>query len=265
MVVLMGGIDADASDWASRVNRNGGTVASSTVRAVSRLVRQTKAAGIWPKLNRFSVFQGDQLAAALVPLKTGGGSATDANVNFVAADYSSATGLTGDGSSKYLDTGLAPSVAMTTSSGSLWFYAGTAAVPGAGNVMIGASGAAGVDPTYLVDDAGTTLRGAIASAYADAAVATATSLGFVGVSVNGSRVQSFYRNGAQVGTQPTAAGNLAADSVYVFALNAAAVASSFSPENCRAYAIGQGLSASEALTFNTIMEAFQDEVGRGVQ
>ena len=103
----------EAADWANRVRANSGSVSGSTLMAVSRLCRAIDAAGIRDRFFRMGIFAGDNLSAVLVPLFRGAslsgtqyGLTTDANQNFVAGDYTLATGLTGNGTSKYLQTGV---------------------------------------------------------------------------------------------------------------------------------------------------------------
>jgi len=106
-------VHPEAADWASRARANSGSVSGSTLMAVSRLCRAIDAAGIRARFLRLNVFAGDNLSAVLVPLFRGAslsgtqyGLTTDANQNFVAGDYTLATGLTGNGTSKYLQTGV---------------------------------------------------------------------------------------------------------------------------------------------------------------
>ena len=108
------GLHPEAASWRTRVVDNGGTVSAATLKAVSDLCRAIDAAGIRARFLRLNVFAGDNLSAVLVPLFRGAslsgtqyGLTTDANVGpFVSGDYTLATGLTGNGSSKYLQTGV---------------------------------------------------------------------------------------------------------------------------------------------------------------
>ncbi len=110
------GLHPEAASWRTRVVDNGGTVSAATLKAVSDLCRAIDSAGIRSRFLRLNVFAGDNLSAVLVPLFRGAslsgaqyGLTTDANVSagpFVSGDYTLATGLTGNGSSKYLQTGL---------------------------------------------------------------------------------------------------------------------------------------------------------------
>ena len=106
----------DAASWASRVVANGGSVGSS-LPAVNTFCKAIAAAGIRDRFYRLNLFCGNSdatLAAVRTPLYRGPslsgtqyGNTTDTNANFVAADYSEASGLKGNASTKYLDTGLA--------------------------------------------------------------------------------------------------------------------------------------------------------------
>lgn len=112
-----GGFHPEASDWRSRVIANGGTVSGSTLTAVSNFCRSIDSAGIRDRFYRLNLFCGNDLSACLVPLYRGQsrtgtqfGNTTDTNNNFVSGDYSpsgSAAGLTGNGTTKYLATGVA--------------------------------------------------------------------------------------------------------------------------------------------------------------
>jgi hypothetical protein len=106
----------DALDWMTRVYLNGGSVSPATATAVNTFCNAIDAAGIRSKFLRLNPFAGNSdgaLAAVRTPLYRGPslaaqyGNEMDDNVNFVPADYSLTTGLTGHSSSgKYLRTGL---------------------------------------------------------------------------------------------------------------------------------------------------------------
>jgi hypothetical protein len=101
------GLDPEVRDWLVAVGRNGGTVSPADVLAVEAFVRGCKADGLWDRLEFVLPLVGQDLAAALVPLRraNSGPPGPVANVNFVPADYDPVLGLKGDGTTKYLDTG----------------------------------------------------------------------------------------------------------------------------------------------------------------
>ena len=107
------GVHPEAASWRTRVVANGGSVSATTMQAVDRFCRSIDSAGIRDRFYRMGIFAGSNLNAALVPLYRGPslggtqyGDATDTNNNFVAGDYAESNGLKGNGSTKYLATGL---------------------------------------------------------------------------------------------------------------------------------------------------------------
>ena len=110
--------NADAQDWVNRVYANGGTVSTSTANAVNTFCAAIDTAGIRDRFYRLNLFAGTGLSSCLVPLYRGQsrtgtqyGNTTDTNTGpFVSGDYAetgASGGLKGNGSTKYLDTGLA--------------------------------------------------------------------------------------------------------------------------------------------------------------
>lgn len=111
----------DCRSWISRVLAAGGSVSSTTAAAVSQFCNAIDAAGIRNKFYRLNLFCGTSdasLNAVRTPLYLGPslsgaiyGNTTDTNVNFVAGDYAetgASGGLTGNGSTKSLQTGIRP-------------------------------------------------------------------------------------------------------------------------------------------------------------
>jgi hypothetical protein len=112
---IASGVHPEAAAWRSAVVANGGSVSASTVRAVSKFCADIDKAGIRDRFYRLNLFCGNDLNAVLVPLYRGPsrtgtqlGNATDINQGtFVGSDYVENSGLKGNGSSKYLETGVA--------------------------------------------------------------------------------------------------------------------------------------------------------------
>jgi hypothetical protein len=115
---IASGVHPEAAAWRSAVVANGGSVSASTLKAVADFCKAIDAAGIRDRFYRLNLFAGTGLNACLVPLYRGQsrtgtqfGNTTDTNVGpFVSGDYAetgASGGLKGNGSSKYLDTGLA--------------------------------------------------------------------------------------------------------------------------------------------------------------
>lgn len=254
-------INDEAADWVTRVYSNGGTASQSTMLAVSQFVASCKSANIWSKLNRVNLFAGTQLAAALVPLKVGGGNATDTNVNFVAGDYTEATGLTGNGTTKYLNTGLLAN-ALTANDTHLALY--NRASPG--GLYMAAVDGGGNSLQLLAPFGDNTVFSRQYSTGGGQLVSPALTgpTGFVIGTRTASNAHSIYRNGSSIASNATSAGTLPALALFVFAINNAGTPFAYVAGPAAAYSIGSGLTAADVTAYTTIMETFQDALGRGV-
>lgn len=254
--------DADAQTYFTAVTTNGGTMSATTRAAVNAFVLAAKANGYWTKLTRINLFCGDQLDAALVPLKVGGGSATDTNNNFVAGDYSEATGLTGNGTTKYLDTGLlANALSANDTHLALYNRSSTVSQGGAFGINIAGNQLMGFFPltdgsfySYHYDTGG----GAVA-------VAASTPYGFVVGSRTSATSHVLYRNAVSLASNATSGGSLPAGAIFVYARNVDGSPATYMASPIGAYSIGSGLTGANVTSYNTDMETFQDALGRGVQ
>ena len=125
--------DTDAVAYLGNVaSKDGARVEVGIANAISNFIVGCKADGIWDDIKASCILAGARtLAGALVPLV--GGAPT--NNNFVDADYNRETGLVGNASTKYLDSGRAMnaddaldqhvSVYISASSGGTWLGAST--------------------------------------------------------------------------------------------------------------------------------------------
>lgn len=111
-------------EFSDRVTAAGGVITSGTTACVDEFVRTLMECGVWPKILDCGVFVGSNLTAAMAKLKAfNGTAATLTNYNFVAGDYNESGttgGLLGNGSTKYLGTGVTP--AMLGATAHMSFY-----------------------------------------------------------------------------------------------------------------------------------------------
>jgi hypothetical protein len=260
-------VDADVADWAARVTGNGGTYSAAGLAATSVFVASAKASGYWSDLNRVNLFAGgggtdaQNLAGALVPLKVGGGNATDTNVNFVAGDYTEATGLTGNGTTKYLRTGLIPSVSLVLNDTHMAVYNRESASAvsnqmGAGGPMIFYAPHTGAQ---MISDQYNTTTGRVGPT-----AAIGTPYGFLIASRNGAGEHTIYRNAVSLATNATSGGALPAIEIYLFAANNFGAPTAVNDGARGGYSIGSGLSAADVTAYNTHMQTFQTALGRNV-
>lgn len=105
-------VDPVVQDWVNRVVFNGGATPSlNTQQALTAFVLGMRASGLLAKMVMVNCFVPDGLVAAMTPLIMGAGFETWINHNFVAGDVT-INGITGDGSTKYADTGMLATTAF---------------------------------------------------------------------------------------------------------------------------------------------------------
>lgn len=256
---------SETADWQAAVIANGGTVSPATMAAVNTRIVAAKLHGYWDLTERANWFCGDQLAACLVPVKVENNAPnlTDTNFNFVGGDYSEATGLTGNGTTKYLDTGTLANV-LAVNDTHLGLYNRTNGATG-GGFSIGA-----VQAGDQFNLAAPYSDGTVYSDQYQNAGGGRLSVAITGVtgSIIGTRISAtdhkIYRNGASIATSANSGGALPARAIFVFAQNGAGTPGLFAAQTFAGYSIGAGLTAQQALDYATDEEVFQDALGRGV-
>lgn len=268
LLAMLGGkkpLDADAAAWAAAVTSAGGTYSAGTLAAVSAFCVSAKANSYWTKLTRINLLCGDQLTAALVPLKVGGGNATDTNNNFVSGDYTEATGLTSNGTTKYLNTGLLAN-ALTANSTHLAVYnrSSSLATGGANRGAIGAFDGTNFFRTFAPETDHTAYDDQYNNGSGRVSAALSTPYGFIVGTRTASNAHALYRNGTSLASNATSAAALPSLAIYVCAFNSSGSATTGGVHPLSAYSIGAGLSSTDVTNFNTDMQVFQTALSRNV-
>jgi len=110
--------------WIRRVSNNGGTMAVDSISIATDLMAQLEAASYYSKIIYLLPLLGSNFAAAQVPLIDVVNAGIPVNHNFNNGDFSQATGLQGDGSTKILDTNIKPSQLGISSNGGMGWWEG---------------------------------------------------------------------------------------------------------------------------------------------
>lgn len=229
--------DPDAIAYLAAVEAADGQALESGVRlAVNAFVKGCKADGIWPAIKASCILAGARtLAGALVPLV----GAAPTNNNFVSGDYDRKTGLVGNASTKYLDSGRANNADPQTSQ-HLAVYINGRATPSVA-VLIGdfTSGQAG--SSYMYDFLQGSNRATVyASRNATEFSDGNASLGFKGMSRNAST--SFVRRAAGSSNSETSTSNTpTTGNIHVFRVNRASN-NLYSDNRIAFYSIGEALN-----------------------
>jgi len=277
------GIHPEAMDWRTRVIANGGTVDGATMSAVSQFCRRIDGSGLRGRFYRLNLFCGNSIEAALVPLyraesrtASARGNTTDTNTGagpFVSGDYNNtgaSSGLTGNGSSKFLNTGInANSLAANNAhmaAGVAAAATGTVAL----RVVMGAfNNASNALLLYGLDIGGGPDQDRRTAYFSRFPTLTDGCGPLVNNAALGpgnviAAYPTLYVNGTATGTDATTSQDYpSAHSMYVFALNNSnsSVLGYFNGR-INWYSIGLSMTASQAATFNSAVAAFNTALSR---
>lgn len=263
----------DAADWANRVRTNGGSVSGSTLSAVDKFCKSISQNGLRDRFYRLNLFCGSNLNAALVPLYRGPslggtqyGNTTDTNNGpFVSGDYAETGGgggLTGNGSSKYLNTGMAHNTLPQNDS-----HAAVYEISRSSATFRTSLGARTTSLTgfFIMGTWVSTANYSFNAFESNARVDVASSAGgfYVG-SVNGEANTALYRNGGSKVTSTTTTRTPGPQNLFVFALNDGGTPVVHADARLAGYSVGLKMTDSQVASYNTAMQAFQTALGRNV-
>ena len=270
-------IHHEAIDWAKRASANGGAISTNVLRAVSDFCRAANAGSFRSSLYRLNLFCGGNLSGCLVPLYLGPtfggtslGSSTDTNANFVSADFietGTGGGLKGNGTTKYLNTGLAPNALPSVTSIHLSASATSAATTG-NYIFIGArDGNASGHFTLNEFSASSNGRSYTCGTITVGQFPSVSSPGSSEPHMIGSRTSAtsavVYRSGVSAASNATSiTPTTHANAFYVFGGNLSGGNTGASSATIRAYSIGTGLDSNQAAAFSAAVIAFNSALGR---
>jgi hypothetical protein len=269
-------LHSEAASWQARVVANGGSVGGSTLSAVDKFCKAIASAGLRDRFFRLNLFCGTGLNACLVPLYTGPslsgtqyGNAVDTNVGpFVSGDYAETTGLQGNGSTKYLNTGLPMNYTtarnMHMSAWAAGFTANNAGLIGAD------TNGDGTSPRFLqaVVSFNATPRANVFYNIGTNFVQPQFNQTYTSALLLGSGNASgnvLYANGSSAATDGESGAGVNANTypLFVFAVNNRNVnVNNFA--NCRiaTYSAGLHMTAAQVAAFHTALAAFHASMGR---
>jgi hypothetical protein len=265
--------NADAQDWVNRVYANGGTVSSATAAAVNQFctdIENAPGGSIRDRFLRLNLFCGS-FQGAFVPLyrsaSFGGsplGNATDTNLGspaFLVGDYSetgTSGGLLGNGSTKYLNTGLSTNDIGITGHVSAYhrgaMSSGALIRQGDLTTTVGLDYSSGLGVVRgFWSGSGTACFALNTGGHY---LVTRRSPTDMDTYVNG----ALTRGDSSVTTNVTATAN--AIPFYVFALNNNSSPVSFLNTRLQGYSVGLSMTQAQATHFSTIMTALQTALER---
>ena len=240
--------DADAVAFFGRVTTAGGSLSATEKAAVNTLVVQMKADGIWSGMKAIYPMVGASAAACAQNLKSSSFTGT-----FTATGWTFAsTGVTGNGTSAYMGTGMSASGQLSISSAHMSSYNNTTP---SGGVMLGNG-----NLSCLLQYSATQLYGSLAGSFINAIASQTAS--FIMVNRPSSTTLKIIRNNTIVLSNTGNTGT----SYQSTNIDMARYGSGGFYESSRfAFAsIGDGLTDTEASNFYTAVQAFQTTLSRQV-
>ena len=222
-------MDPDAAAYITAVETADGQALEEKVKiAIDNFVLGCKADGIWSAIKASCILAGARtLNGALVPLV----GTAPTNYNFVAGDYNRETGLVGDGSTKYLDSGLpGNSPPLDNIHGAVYQTSGSTGVYLMGNGTSSTS-------TIQINNNTQPIR-LQSSIFLDVGIAAATP--FVGIARSSSTAITSRRNKESRAYSYASNGTIA-DNVLLFSRGTASVPNGISACGIAFYSIGESL------------------------
>jgi hypothetical protein len=261
---LSTGYDVDALAFFARVTTAGGTLSPTEMNATNQLIVDMKYYGLWDSMKAIYPMVGSSAAACAQNL---------VDSNFTGAFSSgwtfASTGVTPNGTSAYMNTGLIANSNLTLNNTHLSFYSRSNT---SGNkVDIGTNdNAVTYLPLFKMY-----LRGpsneytAIQYSFLAGEVLVTTNTNSEGMYIS-SRISSTsfksYKNNLNVNSTTTANSQttISKYSLYIGASNNNGVALEFSDRQCAFASIGDGLTDTQASDLYTAVQAFQTTLNRQV-
>lgn len=248
-------LGTEATVWHNKVRARGGAPWAAEVLAHDDAVTYWSANGVLASIRRLNTFGGGTLNAATVPLVNSVGYPEDRPVKFVPGDFVSATGLTPDGSTKFVKTGALSGSFLWTDFASFFWGKSFEQASGTKGVLGSFEGGAGFDHRLhvirpLSPLVGTFVCGAFSDAtYKEARFYQLYSRGFIGGSSLNTGPMTTYFNGNWENRQVPAASRPTTPvpvnrECYVFGLNLNNALTS--PSLSVGYAYGLLLGVTEA-------------------
>jgi len=243
-----GGFDADAQAFFDRVTTAGGSLTTTEKNATNQLVLDMKSAGIWSSMKAVYPMVGASAAACAQNLKSSSFTGT-----FNGGWTFASTGVTPNGTNANMATGLTPSTSLSTSSAHLSFYSRT-------NINQATYDVSASQHYSLLLYANTFYVNLETSGQYNATQSITNTTGYyIATRVNNTNVNG-YRNGTKTINNVAQNSTLATSQIYLSAANNIY----YSTKQCAFASIGDGLTDTQALNFDTAVQAFQTTLSRQI-
>jgi len=246
--------DADAQAFFDRVTAAGGSLSATEKAAVNQLVLDLKANSLWTPMKAIYPMVGASAAACAQNLKSSSFTGT-----FTSGFTFASTGVTGNGTSAYMNTGLASNGNLSLNSTHLSYYSRTNNTYNAAEIGYEFGGS---NQTQIIINFNNVNFDCVYNAPGAGTARSGTTSAFFVVSRTSNTSVKSYRNTSIIATNSIASVSLNNSPFYVFARNSAGLI----PTNreCAFSSIGDGLDDTQESNFYTAVQAFQTTLSRQV-
>jgi hypothetical protein len=249
--------EADAAAFFTRVTSAGGSLTTTEQQAVNSLVIQMKADGIWTPMKAVYPMVGASAAACAQNLKSSSFTGT-----FTSGWTFASTGVTPNGTSAYMNTGIKVSVDLALNSNSFSFYSRT-------------------EKDALEPDMGGSVQNATTTELnvytrfgnqiyfrnnSNNIAAAATNISSLGLFVNNRNSSSETRNRIRTTlvTQSNTSNTANSSNIYISAVGNNSGTLTFSTRQIAFAHIGDGLTDTNSLDLVNAVQSFQTTLSRNV-
>ena len=251
--------DPDALAFFARVTAAGGSLTNTEKSAVNTLVIQMKADGIWSAMKAIYPMVGASAAACAQNLKSSSFTGT-----FTSGWTFASTGVTPNGTSAYMSTGLTPSANLSLNNASISVYLRTNSAGLRCDISVIQDGVAGANdqlniyPRFSDEAYFRVFDGSSAT------VANTNSQGwYLANRVSSAGTRNFKNS--TLTTKTVASGTINTSQIILGAGgNALGTGAAFSDRQNAFASIGDGLTDTQASNFYTAVQAFQTTLSRQV-
>jgi hypothetical protein len=262
---IFGGFDADAQAFITAAAITDNTQKN----AINNLVINLKAAGIWSKMKAVYPMVGGTASSHKWNLKDPRDLDAAFRLTFTGGWIHASTGALPNGTNAYANTFLNSATHLSLNSGHMSYYSRTNNSAASLRIDMGSlkSGPDSYTDLDLGNSGGWYFRFNNSVTY-NFVSATDTS-GFFNGNRTASNVINFFRNGTKAVTGTAPSNATSSTNYFIGASNNHAGGSTdtpqyFSNRECAFSSIGDGLTDTEALVFNQIVEGYQYELSRNI-
>lgn len=250
----------EVATYLDNIRAAGGSITMGSLMSIDRFVRDCKLGGFWDKFQEVMPIAGADLTSALIKLKYVTTAGMTAGGGLVAGDYTEATGVAGNGTTKFINSNFSASNLAVTGQMSAYLREQETATAAWMGVNDAASHAFRLGST-TGSNANSFWGGVANSAIMPA---NPTPGFYLSQRVSATDLQ-LYRNGVSQNTNATNTVPVApALNIYLLARNDNAAVATTTAKKLSFFSIGAVLTATEIPLFYTAVQNLQTALGRNV-